>query len=87
MYFFTVSKGCSANRPGEIGTRPEFLGPPVVLHEVGEFLEVSPRRDSLEGVDEFRQGHFGREMHQQVHVVAFAIGLDQFHLEVGTYIR
>lgn len=40
----------------------------------------------FKGIDELGRGNHGREMREQVDMVAFAFELDQFHLEVGAHI-
>jgi hypothetical protein len=45
-------------------------------------LSETPRGNSLEAIDEFRQRHLGRIFDEQMHMVIFAVGFDQDRLKV-----
>ena len=62
------------------------MSAPVVLAQVRELLSEPAGGDTLEAVDQLRQGDLGWEVHEQVDVVRFAVELDQFDLEVGTHV-
>ena len=78
--------GCPADRSSEVGARPEPLRTPVVLLQFGELPAHIPAGHPFEAVDEMRDSDLGREGHQQVHMVGFAVELDQFALEVGAHV-
>jgi hypothetical protein len=78
--------GGSANRPGEVGRRPQPVRPPVVAAQVRELLPHPAGGDALEGVHEPGQRHLGREVHQQVHVIGFPVELGKLAPEVRAHV-
>src|SRR6266568_6687838 len=54
-----------------------------VLADVpGELLAQPAGGDAFEGADEAGQGDLGRVVHEQVHVIGFAVELAEFRAEV-----
>src|SRR5690606_10362386 len=51
--------------------------------DVGPFLAQQATGHTLEAVNEVGNGDLGRVLDQQMHVIVFAIHLDQFSLEIG----
>lgn len=52
------------------------------MRDLGMLLPETPRGNSFEAVNEFRQRHLGRIFDEQMHMVILAIGLDQDRLKV-----
>jgi hypothetical protein len=77
----------TAHGPGEVRPGPQPFRPPVVPVQIRELLPQSPGRHAFEAVDQAGDRHGGREVHQQVHVLGFAVELGQFAPEVRAHVR
>lgn len=82
MYWRTLEIVRAAAGGCEVGRRPQYAVP-VAFLDVRALLAKQAAGDALETVHEVRDSHFGRILHQQVHMIVIAVHLDQFCLEVG----
>ena len=72
--------GCS-----KIGRRPKDTLP-VSPHQFGAHLPKATAGYTLQAVHQDRYRDLGRVVHQQMHMVVFAVHFDQFRIEVGAYV-
>ena len=65
---------------GEIASTPEHVLP-VPLLKFGKLLAEQAAGNALEAIDQLREFDVGREIDQQVHMVAFPVELGEFNME------
>src|SRR5690606_30797752 len=67
----------------EVGGRPKRTAPQLLADARVVPFADHPAGNAFQAIDQRRDSHLGRVVHQQVDVIVLAVELHQFRLEVG----